>query len=424
MKNYDSVPTIFTKNVMNHFFLLLMVVLASMLLVLSASSEEEIVLFDDHEIKITWNGFEDTHTTGLNFHPNLYIENNSAEQLKITPYSFYVNNCLMSVSNSNTITLEPGTRLMLATKNVWLLSTEDLIDAYGYTTIEKFSVSLTIKLGDTTLVDKKAYDINTETDIFQMMKSNSYFRKKYPTGYEENNSNIVSENNMVYTSTPIIELTPSKKVQTTPSPSPTIKSNAWICPSCNNEITSKFCPNCGTSMPSPSPTPEPTFTPVPMNINSPVQNVVNYTYLLRTTLFEREGTYTGELVDGYPHGYGIFVTHNSENVEWFYKGQWEYGVPNGDGAEYWEIGKVVKGTFAQGVFMYGDTVVPGAAVKWLDEYDNAGNQKYVILNEGKVYEVGYVNRMENDVVSYQYYDTNGMPTDKPQQFSIEIFLFP
>ena len=57
-------------------------------------------MYKEKDIKILWNGFVDTHTSGLDFRPNIYIENNSSEELSVDPESFYINGYLMSASNA------------------------------------------------------------------------------------------------------------------------------------------------------------------------------------------------------------------------------------------------------------------------------------------------------------------------------------
>jgi hypothetical protein len=148
----------------------------------SESLSDGIILFSNEDATITWMGLEDTHTSGLDFRPNLYIENNSSSELSIRPNSFYVNGYLMSASNSGAIKLEPFTKLMLSTKNSWNLSAEDLIDVYGCGTIDNVTIKLTIKVGDKTLVDDQKYSIDTNIDIFDLMGTNSYFTRKYPRG--------------------------------------------------------------------------------------------------------------------------------------------------------------------------------------------------------------------------------------------------
>ena len=81
----------------------------------------------------------------------------------------------------------------------------------------------------------------------------------------------------------------------------------------------------------------------------------------------------------------------SSGVEWFYKGNWKFGLPSGEGAVYWENCQVEKGVFVQGLFAYGDSVAMGFKCKWFNEYDVNGNQKFSFYNGDKLYADGYVN---------------------------------
>lgn len=66
---------------------------------------------------------------------------------------------------------------------------------------------------------------------------------------------------------------------------------------------------------------------------------------------QREGTYTGEVVDGKPDGNGKFESENSSGVAWSYEGSFKNGLFDGDGRNIWadgsfaEIGHYENGTF-------------------------------------------------------------------------------
>lgn len=70
----------------------------------------------------------------------------------------------------------------------------------------------------------------------------------------------------------------------------------------------------------------------------------------------RTGEYTGEVVNGVPHGYGLFSSENSDGVPWHYIGEWSNGIMHGDGLMVWETGYQENGTFKNGVFVSGTTV--------------------------------------------------------------------
>ncbi len=145
-----------------------------------AQDSDNFVLYEQNGVLILWNGLSDTLTSGLDFNPALYIENKGTEVLNVDPSSFYVNGYRMSVSNAFAVKLEGGTRIITSTTNSWLLSAEDLIDVYGCSTIDNFTIYLTIKNGDTILVDNQKFSVDTQIDISEMMGNNSYFIKKYP----------------------------------------------------------------------------------------------------------------------------------------------------------------------------------------------------------------------------------------------------
>ena len=67
------------------------------------------------------------------------------------------------------------------------------------------------------------------------------------------------------------------------------------------------------------------------------------------------GEYTGQAdSNGIPFGYGTFVSETPmEGEKWHYLGWWEDGLPEGEGAIYFENGNMQKGTFRKGVLTEG-----------------------------------------------------------------------
>ena len=67
------------------------------------------------------------------------------------------------------------------------------------------------------------------------------------------------------------------------------------------------------------------------------------------------GEYTGQVDSGnIPFGFGLFVSSTPMDGEnWHYIGTWENGLPEGEGAVYFENGNMQKGIFAGGAFVDG-----------------------------------------------------------------------
>ncbi len=62
------------------------------------------------------------------------------------------------------------------------------------------------------------------------------------------------------------------------------------------------------------------------------------------------GEYTGQVdTNNIPFGFGVFVSSTPrEGESWHYMGNWEAGVPEGEGAIYFENGNMLKGIFSNG----------------------------------------------------------------------------
>jgi hypothetical protein len=67
------------------------------------------------------------------------------------------------------------------------------------------------------------------------------------------------------------------------------------------------------------------------------------------------GEYTGQVdSNNIPFGYGLFVSTTPQDGEnWHYIGTWENGIPEGEGAVYFENGNMQKGTFSKGELLNG-----------------------------------------------------------------------
>lgn len=67
------------------------------------------------------------------------------------------------------------------------------------------------------------------------------------------------------------------------------------------------------------------------------------------------GEYTGQVdSNSIPFGFGVFISSMPRDNElWHYIGYWEDGLPEGEGAIYYENGNMRKGSFSQGELIDG-----------------------------------------------------------------------
>ncbi len=61
---------------------------------------------------------------------------------------------------------------------------------------------------------------------------------------------------------------------------------------------------------------------------------------------EYEGSYTGEVKDGLPNGFGRFDSVEPNGEVWYYEGDWVNGHMEGQGVTAWDDGWVEEGTYA------------------------------------------------------------------------------
>lgn len=83
------------------------------------------------------------------------------------------------------------------------------------------------------------------------------------------------------------------------------------------------------------------------------ESVVKMQYTLSTEDYTRDGYYTGEIVNGVPHGYGVFEAVNTSGESWHYIGQWSDGLMNGEGKTFWDFGQIEIGAYENGLFSFG-----------------------------------------------------------------------
>ena len=90
------------------------------------------------------------------------------------------------------------------------------------------------------------------------------------------------------------------------------------------------------------------------------ESVTQMNYELKIDEESRIGKYTGNIKNGKPDGYGVFVTTNPNGFSWHYIGDWQDGLMHGEGAIYWEDGSLEIGSYENGHFVFGYCSYDGA----------------------------------------------------------------
>lgn len=89
-------------------------------------------------------------------------------------------------------------------------------------------------------------------------------------------------------------------------------------------------------------------------------------YVLDLSYVIRKGSYSGETLNGVPHGFGVFETTNSDGINWHYIGQWENGKMSGDGGQYWDHGREEIGTYKENSLVCGTIRQESGAYAWIN----------------------------------------------------------
>ena len=97
------------------------------------------------------------------------------------------------------------------------------------------------------------------------------------------------------------------------------------------------------------------------------ESVTQMNYELKIGEESRIGKYTGNIENGQPNGYGIFVTTNPNGFSWHYIGDWQDGLMHGEGATYWEDGSLEIGSYEYGNFVFGYCSYDGAELMLYNE---------------------------------------------------------
>ena len=110
---------------------------------------------------------------------------------------------------------------------------------------------------------------------------------------------------------------------------------------------------------------------------------------------ERQGSYTGTLVDGIPNGLGIFESVNDEGIQWTYEGEFVNGSFDGIGKTTWENGQMQEGTYSNGLWTptYGEWLksfseqagikIPEKTLNFINENEALFQEKDVDLLQQK-----------------------------------------
>ncbi len=98
------------------------------------------------------------------------------------------------------------------------------------------------------------------------------------------------------------------------------------------------------------------------------------------------GEYTGQVdSNSIPFGFGLFESNTPLNGEtWHYIGEWENGLPEGDGAIYLENGNMQKGSFHQGELVTGlKYTVTGLAAIPVEQVQNTPESDALYIGNKK-----------------------------------------
>ena len=137
--------------------------------------------------------------------------------------------------------------------------------------------------------------------------------------------------------------------------------------------------------------------------------VVQKTIIIKMYDVIREGTYTGEMQNGVPHGYGIFEAINSTGLKWHYVGAWLNGAMTGEGAQYWDSGDNQIGLFENGELICGDRHNSSGRHSWIDNRpDDQGRIRVKLYRtDDTLYFDGYVDSEQQALIGGIFYNKNG-----------------
>ncbi|MCI6376954.1 MAG: hypothetical protein MR842_04215 [Clostridiales bacterium] len=101
------------------------------------------------------------------------------------------------------------------------------------------------------------------------------------------------------------------------------------------------------------------------------ETVLQMDYLLKTKDRIFFGEYTGETVNGIPHGYGVYVFFDSNKVYYaHYLGEWRDGEMCGNGGLYFDDGESQIGKFEQNSMVCGSERKAHSEWRYIDYRPN------------------------------------------------------
>ncbi|MDD4796158.1 MAG: zinc ribbon domain-containing protein [Eubacteriales bacterium] len=142
--------------------------------------------------------------------------------------------------------------------------------------------------------------------------------------------------------------------------------------------------------------------PAPVQMTQPPlpgvtpEMVSNQTITVNMAYDSGEGTYTGEMNDGVPHGQGSFIMQKSDKgMDWSYEGQWENGEIAGEGVKK-EGSYVSTGTFRGGLLNGNGAITDNGVLRyqgmWADGKLHAAGTLY-IKSGTRIFEGAFENDM-------------------------------
>lgn len=98
---------------------------------------------------------------------------------------------------------------------------------------------------------------------------------------------------------------------------------------------------------------------------SKAESVVQMSCTVEVETAVCDGLYTGEVQNGIPHGYGLFICG-----QWHYVGLWQDGKMHGKGGCYWDDGSCDVGTYENGYFVCGYKRSAASQNAWINYKPN------------------------------------------------------